>query len=71
MSAEINLEGIKSALFAFMGIKPKVESIDEQLEKISLPKAKITSEEMKAWAAQGYKPSLPEFLKQFRKGKNG
>jgi len=69
--ADFELEQIRQALFAFLGVSEKDDKkIDEQIEKSGFPSVKVTRQAMEAWEKAGM-PNPQIFFAQYRKRKNG
>ena len=72
LPADLVLEQIKQAFFAFMGVtqdKPGADSMDEQIKKSGFPTVKVTKEAMDAWEKAG-RPNPHKFFSRWKKGRN-
>jgi len=64
--AEVTLEQIKQALFAFFGVKVGNEKkIDEQIEVCGFPKVKTSKGAMDAWEKAG-RPNPHKFFARYK-----
>lgn len=70
--ADVTLEKIKSVLFKKFGFKERKQQKDGvdnfSIELKDMPTGKATKEQLEAWYKTGMKDSLPEFIKQHKKG---